>query len=91
MVEIECLLCEKPIKLPKDSDTENYDGDVVCKECQLLFHIKLVKGKLQKCRVKQRGFRKPSGEQLDSGLVVELFKMLTQKQKELREEESKHD
>ena len=91
MVEIECLLCEKPIELPPYIDTEDYDGEVVCQECKSLLYIKLGKSKLLKYRIKQRGFREPSGEQISPGLVVELFKILTQKQKELREEEGKHE
>jgi len=96
MVEIECLACGKAIKPQQlndtdNYDTENYDGQIVCQECQSLLYIKLVKSKVQKYRVKQRGFREPSGEQLSPGLVVELFKILTQKQKELRDEEGKHE
>lgn len=86
MVEIECLLCEKPIKLPKYIDTENYEGEVVCQECQSLLYIKLVKSKLQKYRVKQRGFREISGEEMAS-----LFQILERKRKELLAEEHKHE
>jgi len=86
MVEIECLLCEKPIKLPKYIDTENYDGEVVCQECESLLYIKLVKGKLQKRRVKQKGFRRFSAEEMAS-----LFKILAEKRKELLAEERKRE
>ena len=78
MVEIECLLCEKPIKLPKCIDTEDYDGEVVCQECQSLLYIKLVKSKLRKYRIKERGFRGPSADE-----TLELFKILAEKRKEL--------
>jgi DNA-directed RNA polymerase subunit RPC12/RpoP len=48
MVEIECLACGKPVKMPQYIDTEKYDGQVVCQECKSLLHVKLVKGKVRK-------------------------------------------
>ena len=84
MVEIEYLLCEKPIKFPKYIDTEDYDGEVVCQECESLLYIKLVKSKVQKYSVKQRGFRELSAEE-----VASLFQILAQKRKELDAEEHK--
>jgi len=47
MVEIECLACGKPLKIPQYIDTEKYDGEMVCQECKALLHVKLVKGKVQ--------------------------------------------
>ncbi len=91
MVKIECLLCEKPIKLPKYIDTENYDGEVVCQECKSLLYIRLLKSKVKKYKFKEAGFREKYGDRLPAGLVVELFQILEQKQKELREEEGKHE
>jgi len=84
MIEIECLLCEKPIKLPEYIDTENYEGEVVCQECESLLYIKLVNSKVQKYRVKQRGFRRVS-----AGEVIEMRKMLDEKGKELLGEEDR--
>ena len=62
MVEIECLACRKAIKPQQlnDSnnyDTENYDGHVVCQECESLLYVKLIKAKVQKYRIvdKQSG------------------------------------
>ena len=85
MVEIECLLCEKPIKLPKYIDTEDYDGEVVCQECESLLYIKLVKSKVRKYRIEKRGFRELSAEE-----VVKLFKAMDEKEKELLTEEHKN-
>lgn len=85
MVEIECLLCEKPIKLPKYIDTEDYDGEVVCQECESLLYIKLVKSKVRKYRIEKRGFRELSAEE-----VVKLFKTMDEKKKELLAEEHKN-
>jgi len=81
MVEIECLLCEKSIKLPKYIDTENYEGEVVCQECQSLLYIKLVKSKVQKYRVKQRGFRRMSGEEM-----AQIFKTIQRERKKKESE-----
>ncbi len=54
MVEIECLACEKTIKTPQYIDTEKYDGQMICQECEALLHIKLAKGKVQKYRIVER-------------------------------------
>ena len=64
MVKVKCLVCDKPLKLPEYIDTEDYDGEVVCQECQSLLYIKLVKSKVQKYRLKQRALRRMSGEQM---------------------------
>lgn len=85
MVQIECLLCEKPIELPKYIDTEDYDGEVVCQECESLLYIKLVKSKVRKYRIEKRGFRELSAEE-----VVKLFKTMDEKEKELLAEEHKN-
>ncbi len=73
MVEIECLICGKAIKIPQYIDTERYDGQVPCQECGSLLHVKLVGSKVQGYKVvgkssrkleelleKLRGFRKES-------------------------------
>ena len=56
MVEIECLACGEAIKSKQlndtdNYDTENYDGQVVCKKCNSLLYVKLVKGKVQKYKI----------------------------------------
>lgn len=51
MVEISCLACSKIIKMPQYIDTEKYDGQVVCEECNSLLYIKLVKGKVEKYKL----------------------------------------
>ncbi len=53
MVEIECLACGKAVKLPQFIDSDNYDGQVVCQECNSLLRVKLVKGKVQKYKVEK--------------------------------------
>ncbi len=73
MVEVECLLCEKPLKLPKDFDSEDYDGEAVCQECQSLFHIKIVKSKVRKYRIVERKFGP-----LPAGVMVEIFKAVAE-------------
>ena len=64
MVEIECLACTKDIKPQQlndteNYDTENYDGQIVCQECKSLLHVKLIKGKVQKCKIVENKFKDP--------------------------------
>jgi len=56
MVEIECLVCGKTLKMPKYIDADKYDGQVVCQECKSLLHLKLVKGKVEKYRIEKEKF-----------------------------------
>ena len=51
MIEIECLVCGKALKLPQYIDTDDYDGQVVCQECNTLLHIKFVQSRVRKYRV----------------------------------------
>ena len=55
MVEIECLVCGTVFTPHQCIDTNNYDGEVVCPKCKSLLHVKLVKGKLQKRKVVDKG------------------------------------
>ena len=57
MVEIECLVCGKNVKLPECIDTDNYDGQVVCQNCTSLLHIKLAKSKVRQYKVVEKKFR----------------------------------
>jgi len=57
MVEIECLACDKTLKLPQSIDMDNYDGQLVCSKCKALLHVKLVKGKLRKYKIVERRVR----------------------------------
>jgi len=54
MVEIQCLACDKTLKLPQYVNTDNYDGQVVCPECKALLHVKLVKSKVLRYRIVER-------------------------------------
>ena len=51
MGEIQCLACDKTLELPQYIDTDNYDGQVVCHECNSLLHVKLVRDKLRKYKI----------------------------------------
>jgi len=51
MLKIECLACGKTIKVPQYIDTEKYDGQVVCEECNSLLYLKLVKERVQKYNI----------------------------------------
>lgn len=50
MVDINCLVCEEPIKIPSYIDPDDYDGQLYCQSCQLLLDIKLLKSKVRKYR-----------------------------------------
>jgi len=54
-LEINCLVCDKRIKIPEFIDTENYDGQISCPACHSLLHVKLYKSKLRKYEVVERG------------------------------------
>jgi uncharacterized Zn finger protein (UPF0148 family) len=84
MVEIECLLCGKPLNLPRYINPEDYDGEVVCQECESLLYIKLVKSELKKYSIRQKGFRKLSGEEAAS-----LFQNLARERKKREVEEGR--
>lgn len=54
MVEINCLVCGKAIKIPEFIDTNNYDGQINCPECKSLLQVQLVGAKLRKYEVAER-------------------------------------
>jgi len=56
-MEIDCLACGKPIKIPDFIDTNSYDGQLTCSECKSLLHIKLGGGKVRKYEVVERKLR----------------------------------
>lgn len=68
MVEIECLVCGKTIEIPEFIDTDNYDGQVACRECASLLHVKLVGSKVRKYEVVEKGIRSPT---TDDKITVE--------------------
>jgi len=85
-VEIECLACGKPIKIPPCVDTEKYDGQVVCQECNSLLHIKLVKEKVQKYKVvENKRERDIKLEFVPAKELLEEQKKLETREKELKE------
>lgn len=65
MLEIECLVCGKIIEIPQFIDTDDYDGQVACRECASLLHVKLVVSKVRKYEVVEKGFSRPaSGDRI---------------------------
>ncbi len=51
MVKIECLVCEEPLQMPTYIDPDDYDGQIVCKKCDALLHIKLRDSKVKKYKI----------------------------------------
>jgi uncharacterized Zn finger protein len=64
MVEIECLVCGKTIKISQFINTERYDGQVPCQNCGSLLHIKLVASKVEGYKVVEKKFRIPTADEL---------------------------
>ena len=60
MVEIECLVCGNTVAIPEFIDTENYDGQVTCRECASLLHVKLTGSKVRKYKVVEKGLKSPT-------------------------------
>ena len=54
MVEIECLVCGKPIKFPSYIDSDDYDGHIFCHECNLLLYVKMKSSKVKKYKVVEK-------------------------------------
>lgn len=59
MVEIECLVCGKIIEIPQFIDTNDYDGQVACRECAALLRVKLVGAKVRQYEVVEKEFSRP--------------------------------
>ena len=66
MENIECLVCGKSLTLPKYIDTERYDGQVVCQECDSLLYIALADSKVRKYRIIKMKFKPPT--------IIEIIK-----------------
>ncbi len=62
MVEIECLVCGKIIEIPQFIDTDDYDGQVACRECASLLHVKLVESKVRQYQIVEKGFSRPTAD-----------------------------
>lgn len=52
MTEIACNICENTIKFP-DYVLQDWSGDLLCRSCGALLHVKLVKGKVIQSDVKR--------------------------------------
>ncbi len=51
MAEIECLMCEHWVEIPKFVNISNYDGQIVCKQCKALLSVKFVDSELRKYKL----------------------------------------
>lgn len=50
-MKIECLVCLKETAIPRNINTEKYDGQITCRECGSLLQVKLVKSKVEQCKL----------------------------------------
>jgi len=51
MDEINCIVCEKPIKFPSYIDPDDFDGNIFYHKCNLLLYLKLKSAKVKKYKV----------------------------------------
>jgi hypothetical protein len=51
MDEINCIVCEKPIKFPSYIDPDDYEGHIFCHECNLLLYLKMKSSRVRKYQV----------------------------------------
>ncbi len=54
-MKIECLVCLKETAIPRNLNTQKYDGQITCRECGSLLQVKLVKSKVEQCKVVTEG------------------------------------
>ncbi|MDM8000987.1 MAG: hypothetical protein QUS33_13625 [Dehalococcoidia bacterium] len=54
-MKIECLVCLKETAIPKNLNTEKYDGQITCRECGSLLQVRLVKSKVEQCKLVMDG------------------------------------
>jgi hypothetical protein len=82
-MKIECQSCLKETAIPKKYDTQKYDGQITCRECGALLQVKLVKSKVQQCKVLKEGQAR-----LDPAELVKALKEARQKAKQSLEGKS---
>jgi len=68
-MKIECLICLKLTAIPKKCDTQKYDGQITCRECGSLLQVKLVKSKVQQCKVVKEGSVRLDPDKIVEGLM----------------------
>ena len=56
---VTCLFCDMPIEFPQYIvNSAKYSGQIYCKECDTLFHIKKINTEIQEYKVVEKCFRK---------------------------------
>lgn len=59
-IEIPCIMCSNPIKLPEYIG-QDYSGDLLCNTCMSLLRIKLDKSEVKEFRVLEDRFKEWKG------------------------------
>jgi transcription elongation factor Elf1 len=62
-MKVECLVCLKETAIPKNLNTQKYDGQITCRECGSLLQVKLVKSKVEQCKVVREGHPRVSPDE----------------------------
>lgn len=63
-MKIECLICLKESAIPNNLNTQKYDGQITCRECGSLLQVKLVKSKVEQCKVVRAGHPSLSADEV---------------------------
>jgi uncharacterized Zn finger protein len=63
-MKIECLICLKETAIPNNLNTQKYDGQITCRECGSLLQVKLVKSKVEQCKVVRAGHPSLSSDEV---------------------------
>lgn len=78
-MNIQCDHCRKTIQLQEAIDTDKFEGEITCGNCNYVWRMKLVNSKIQGYKFERIGFPKISGE--------DLRKLRLEWQKEIEEDE----
>ena len=82
-IKIECIVCLRETDIPKNLNTQKYDGHITCRECGSLLQIKLVKSKVEQCKLVMEGKTR-----LSPGKALEIPKQARKEGRYYLEEKS---
>ena len=54
MVEIECLVCKESLEIPLCINLADYDGQLFCHECNLLWNVRFKSSKVVKYKLAEK-------------------------------------
>jgi hypothetical protein len=54
MVDIKCLVCKESLEIPPYINPDNFDGQLFCHECNLLWNVRLKSSKVEKYKLAEK-------------------------------------